>query len=107
MEDKMIHAKIFRSSVEDKEKEKRIGEFEVPYSKAMTLQTMLRYIYENLDPTLAFRDFRCGRGTCNTCLVKVNGRVKRMCETPVQPGQEVLLEPAPGQVIKDLVTQFD
>jgi hypothetical protein len=29
-----------------------------------------------------------------------------MCETPVQPGADILLEPAPGVVIKDLIVDF-
>jgi succinate dehydrogenase/fumarate reductase-like Fe-S protein len=102
---KLVHAKIFRYSPE--EKEKRIDTFKVPHRHAMTVQTMLRYIYENIDPRIAFRDFRCGRGVCNTCRIKMNGKIVRSCETPVVAGQEVLLEPANDRIIKDLVVQFD
>ncbi len=105
MEENLVHAKVFRYSPEDGEN--RIDSFEVPHARAMTVQTLLRYIYENLDPTLAFRDFRCGRGVCNTCRIKVNGKLIRSCETPVQLGQEVLLEPANDRIIKDLVVEFD
>ncbi|NQU03753.1 MAG: succinate dehydrogenase/fumarate reductase iron-sulfur subunit, partial [Syntrophaceae bacterium] len=56
---------------------------------------------------LSFRYFRCFRGVCNTCRIRVNSKVKRMCETPIQPGQEILLEPAPGRIIKDLVIEFN
>lgn len=105
MEKRFIHGKISRSSPGDQGK--RIDTFEVPHSQAMTVQTMLRYIYENIDSTVAFRDFRCGRGVCNTCRIKVNGKIIRSCETPVQPEQEVLLEPANDLVIKDLVVRFD
>jgi succinate dehydrogenase/fumarate reductase-like Fe-S protein len=105
MEENVIHAKIFRYSPEDKAS--RVDRFKVPHSPGMTFQTMLRYIYENIDPTLAFRDFRCGKGICNTCSIKVNGKVIRSCEKPVQPGEEVLLEPANDRIIKDLVVQLD
>jgi len=105
MEEELVHVKIFRYSPEDKRE--RIDAFEVPYTPAMTVQTLLRHVYENLDPTLAFRDFRCGRGICNTCRVKVNGKVIRSCETLVQKGQEILLEPSNDRIIKDLVTRFD
>ena len=105
MRNDMVYLKVSRSSFIDKEK--RIDDFEVPYAKAMTILSMLRYVHENMDPTLAFRDFRCGRGVCNTCRIRVNSKVKRMCETPIQPGQEVLLEPAPGRIIKDLVIDFN
>jgi len=101
---KIVNVKIARSSVADEEK--RIDTFEVPHAKAMTILSMLRYVNEHLDPSIAFRDFRCGRGVCNTCLVRVNGKAKRMCETPVQPGVDILIEPAAGVVIKDLVVDF-
>ena len=104
MNDKIVNVKIARSSVADEEK--RIDTFEVPHAKAMTILSMLRYVNEYLDPSVAFRDFRCGRGVCNTCLVRVNGKAKRMCETPVQPGVDILIEPAAGVVIKDLVVDF-
>ena len=104
MNDKIVNVKIARSSVADEEK--RIDTFEVPHAKAMTILSMLRYVNEHLDPSIAFRDFRCGRGVCNTCLVRVNGKAKRMCETAVQPGVDILIEPAAGVVIKDLVVDF-
>jgi len=104
MNDKIVNVKIARSSVADEEK--RIDTFEVPHAKAMTILSMLRYVNEYLDPSVAFRDFRCGRGVCNTCLVRVNGKAKRMCETPVQPGVDILIEPSAGVVIKDLVVDF-
>ncbi len=104
MNDKIVNVKIARSSVADEEK--KIDIFEIPHAKAMTVLSMLRYVNEHLDPSVAFRDFRCGRGVCNTCLVKVNGKTKRMCETPVQPGADLLLEPAAGVVIKDLIVDF-
>ena len=100
-----VHVKISRYSPENNDA--RIEEFEVPYTKGMTVQTMLRYIHENLDPTLAFRDFRCGQGVCNTCRVRVNNKTIRSCETLIHPGEEALFEPAPGKVIRDLVIQFD
>ncbi len=104
MEDKLLKVKIVRSSIEDEEK--RIDTFEVPLAKSMTVLSMLRYINEYIDPTLAFRDYRCGRGVCNTCRVRVNGKVRRTCETPIKPSEEILLEPAPGPIIKDLVIAF-
>jgi succinate dehydrogenase / fumarate reductase iron-sulfur subunit len=106
MEQQLVHAKVFRSEIGNETKKAR-SSFTVPYGEAMTIQTLLRYIHENLDPTLAFRDFRCGRGVCNTCRIKVNGKVIRSCETPIQAGAEILLEPLNDRVIKDLVVAFD
>lgn len=105
MEEKRIYAKVFRYSSE--EKEKRVDRFEVPPSPGMTVQILLRFIYEQIDPTLAFRDFRCGQGICNTCRIKMNGKLIRSCKTLVHAGEEILLEPADGKVIKDLVVQVE
>jgi succinate dehydrogenase/fumarate reductase-like Fe-S protein len=105
MEQRPVRVKISRYSPEDKRQ--RIDTFEVPHAPGMTVQALLRHLYEDLDPTLAFRDFRCGRGVCNTCLIKVNGKVRRSCETLVPRGQELLLEPPNSRIIKDLVVQFD
>jgi len=105
MEEQVIHARIFRYSPGDRAS--RVDTFTVPYSPGMTFQTMLRYIYENTDPTLAFRDYRCGRGVCNTCSIKVNGKVIRSCQTPVRAGKQVLLEPANNRIIRDLVVELD
>ena len=96
-----VSVRILRSTAADTQT--RIDSFTVPHVEAMTGLSMLRYIHENLDPTLAFRDYRCGRGVCNTCWVKINGKIERMCEVPVQPGDDLLLEPASPRVIKDLV----
>jgi succinate dehydrogenase/fumarate reductase-like Fe-S protein len=100
-----VQAKILRYSPEDNGQ--RVDTFEVPYRHGMTVQTLLRYVYENMDPSLAFRDFRCGRGICNTCKVKVNGKTVKSCQTLVKGGKELLVEPASDKVIKDLVTLME
>jgi succinate dehydrogenase/fumarate reductase-like Fe-S protein len=102
---KSIRVRILRFSPE--EKRERVDTFRVPHDPGMTVQTMLRYIYEHEDPTLAFRDYRCGRGVCNACSMKVNGKVARSCQRPVRAGEHVLLEPANDRVIKDLVVRMD
>ncbi len=103
--EKLVRAKIARYSPEDNKK--WVEEFKIPYSEGMTFQTLLRYIYENIDPTLSFRDYRCGRGVCNTCRIKANGKAIKPCGVPVEAGSEVLLEPAGSKVIKDLVISYD
>lgn len=98
-----MHVKILRYSPEGGEK--KIDTFRVPHQPGMTVQTLCRYIYENVDSTLAYRDFRCGYGICNTCRIKLNGRAVRACETLINPDEEVLLEPANERIIKDLVAK--
>ncbi len=101
----VVRVKILRCSPKDKRH--RIDTFQVPYRPGMTIQTAIRYIYENRDPSLAFRDFRCGQGVCKTCCMKVNGRVLRSCETLIRQEQEVFVEPANDRIIKDLVVELD
>lgn len=100
-----IHVRILRYSPEDRTE--RVDRFDVPHRRGMTVQTMLQYVYENIDPSLAFRNFRCGRGICNACAIKVNGRVLRTCETLVHAGREIDLKPANNRIVKDLVTELD
>jgi succinate dehydrogenase/fumarate reductase-like Fe-S protein len=104
MEQSIVRAMIWRGSSEGAGNRRDM--FFVPYSSSMTVQTLLRYIHDNFDPTLAFRDYRCGNGLCNTCVVKVNGRKRRACETLLRPGEDVRIEPAGGRVIRDLVTEL-
>ncbi len=105
MTDKHVRAKVFRQSARNRLR--RIDTFNVPYRKGMTVHTLLQYIYEHSEPSLAFRDYRCGRGICNACRLRINGRVSRSCERLVRPGEEVLLEPINDRIIRDLVVEGD
>ncbi len=105
MKPPIIHVKVSRGV--PGAIERKVDVFSVPRSPCMTVQTLLRYIHENLDPTLSFRDYRCGSGLCNTCLVRMNGKIARSCLTLVPHGDVVEIEPASGRVIRDLVTEFE
>lgn len=80
--------------------------FEVPYFDGMTMLVALRYVHENLDSTLAFRNNHCGRGVCTTCLMKVNGKNVRACCFQVENGDSYKVDPANNKVIRDLVVEF-
>ncbi len=102
MEEK-IAARVYRYDPRSGEPP-RYQEYEVPYQQGMTVLRLVRHIYRYQDPTLAFRDFHCGRGVCRTCQMKVNGKVVRSCCTPLKPGQELVIEPSEAtRVIRDLV----
>lgn len=74
----------------------------------MTVLMVLRHIFKNLDPTLAFRDYECYQGVCMSCQMIVNGKIVRACSTMVEPGEEFTVEPLSGHpLIKDLVVSFD
>lgn len=82
--------------------------YEVPADREMTILEILHHIYGHVDPTLAYRSYRCGRRICRSCEVKLDGKIVRGCATLLQPGKSYRLEPArPEAVIRDLVFDFD
>ena len=84
--------------------EPRYGSYRVPFEGRMTVLDVLRYVYRELDGTLAFR-WACGIGKCGTCSVRLNGKPVLSCRQPIDGGaDEVLIEPlANYPVVKDLV----
>ena len=82
--------------------------FQIQADRDMTVLEVLREIYHQFDPTLAFRPYRCGRRLCRSCEVKLDGKIVRGCATLLQPGKTYRLEPArPQTLIRDLVFTFD
>jgi succinate dehydrogenase/fumarate reductase-like Fe-S protein len=82
--------------------------YEIKAERDMTVLEVLQEIYLFLDPTLAFRSYRCGRRLCRSCEVKVDGRIVRGCATLLHPGKTYRLEAARQEsVIRDLVFEFD
>ena len=79
----------------------------VPWIEGLTLLAAIRQIYVTVDPTLAFRNYFCGRGLCGGCRVTVDGVVKRACHVVLASDQESLVEPLKNYpVIRDLVVDF-
>jgi succinate dehydrogenase/fumarate reductase-like Fe-S protein len=58
--------------------EPRFQRYEVPTEEGWTALTVLRYIYENLDSTLAFYS-SCRLGKCAGCDSIVNGKLRFTC----------------------------
>jgi succinate dehydrogenase/fumarate reductase-like Fe-S protein len=82
--------------------------YEIEAEGEMTVLDALNSLYYGVDPTLAFRRYRCGRRLCRSCEVKLNGKVVRGCATLLRPGGIYTLEPArPEALIRDLVCDFD
>ena len=103
-----IRTKIFRGDSSAKN-DREFNLFEVPTDEAMTVMALLRYIYRNLNQGLAFRNYSCYIGVCSGCLVKVDGKTVRSCETLIEPGAEVTIEPAAKDdsvIIRDLATKL-
>ncbi len=97
-----MKVKVLRTSPE-----KHFDEFTVPFpiDGEYTIMDVLRYISDNIDPTLAyFSHAVCNHGICGRCAVKCNGRVVVACITHADC-DELMLEPKNKKVVKDLLCQ--
>ncbi len=79
--------------------------FRVPLSEGMTVLQALDYIYEHIDPTLAYYDHAlCAQGTCRRCWLLVDGEVTLACRRLVTG--DLHAAPLPKfPVLKDLVSK--
>jgi succinate dehydrogenase / fumarate reductase, iron-sulfur subunit len=103
-----ITAEVFRYDPTT-DAEPRMQTYIVPYRRRMSIFTLLREIYETIDPTLAFRNQQCGRGICGTCRFRigVKGKSVKSCTVPLEPGSHVIIMPFNKEkVIRDLVVEF-
>jgi succinate dehydrogenase / fumarate reductase iron-sulfur subunit len=106
-EKRIVTARVYRCNPMDGQPA-RYDTYQIESGHPMTVLMVLRHIFRNLDPTLAFRDFECYRGVCLSCTMVVKGERARACSTIVKPGEEITVEPLPGySLIKDLVVSFD
>ncbi len=81
--------------------------YQVPWRDGLLLLSALKYVRDNLDETLAFRDYCCGCSWCMSCIMMVDGKGMRTCSRPLKPGESLLVEPMRGfPVIKDLAVDF-
>jgi len=79
--------------------------YTLEYQEGVTLHDALLYIYREIDPTIAFRPYRCNKGVCMSCLVSVNGKKQQACTTFLNPDDRILVGPNIGRpVVRDLVT---
>jgi len=106
MSKEVINLKVFRYDP-DRDEAPSYVDYEVPWSEGLLLLNAMKYIRDNIDETLAFRDFCCGCSWCMSCLMTVNGKGIRTCSWLLKPGESLLIEPLWGNpVIKDLVVDF-
>ncbi len=101
-----IKAKILRYDP-DKEEKSYYQDYEVEVDRPVTIHELLTMIRKDFDGTLAFRTYKCYKGMCQTCVVKLDGKTVKSCSTQILPDSEITLEPpAGGEVIRDLVVDF-
>jgi succinate dehydrogenase/fumarate reductase-like Fe-S protein len=83
------------------EPEPRIQRYEVPIEEGWTALTVLHYIYENLDSTLAYYS-SCRLGKCAGCDCIVNGKVRLTCT--YQVNGDLRMEPTRAYaLVRDLL----
>ncbi|MBI2303610.1 MAG: 4Fe-4S binding protein [Chloroflexi bacterium] len=79
--------------------------YELPFGSEITVLQALFYMARDVEHPPAFRRYQCNRGQCCSCLMAINGRVRRACCTKLEDG--MVLEPLPNHpVIRDLVVDF-
>jgi fumarate reductase (CoM/CoB) subunit B len=105
MVEKNVELRIFRYD-HRKDDSPRYENYRVPYLEGMTVLDALDYVYENLDPTLAYRK-SCRQGSCGSCAVLVDAKPCAACRTLINEGKIVTISPLLHfDVIKDLVTDI-
>ncbi len=67
-----------------------LREYDVPYQDEDSVLGALLYIYEEIDSTLLF-NYGCRYRLCGKCAIKISGKPKLACETPLEGG--MILEP--------------
>ena len=79
----------------------------VPWTEGLTLLKAVQHIYRNADPTLAYRNYFCGRGLCGGCRMTVDGKARKSCHVVLEANREYLVEPLRAfPLIRDLVVDF-
>ena len=74
----------------------------------MTVLQVLDHVYEQQDPSLAYRFGCCGAGParCGACAIEVNGEPVLACKK--EADRQMVIGPHAGfEIIKDLVIDFE
>lgn len=86
------------------DKAPRYETYKVPYKDSSVLQVLM-HIYEDADPTLAFRE-GCRRALCGCCSLLVNGVPALSCIRLAE--EKMTIEPHPKfEVKKDLIVDLN
>jgi succinate dehydrogenase / fumarate reductase iron-sulfur subunit len=100
-----ILIKVFRLEP-GKEVAGHFRSYEVESAEPLSVMTLLAKIHE-IDPAFACRTSTCFKGSCGSCLLRVNGQDAFGCTTLVKPGESVVVEPhSRYKIIRDVVVDF-
>lgn len=103
VEAKNIRLTIFRFDPADGKPFYR--EYQVPPGESLTVLETLFYLSGHEKDPPAFRQYRCNRGQCASCVMTIDGKTRRACTTRVRDG--MVIEPIYDYpVIRDLVVDF-
>ena len=84
----------------------RYDAFEVPYEPGASVLDALRWIRENVDPSLAIRYSCINANACKECMLLVDGEVDYACTARLS-SETMTIEPlANKRLIRDLVTDI-
>jgi fumarate reductase (CoM/CoB) subunit B len=104
MSQEVVTLKVYRFDPEGTS-DPHYEDYQIPYSKGMTILDGLIYIYENKDASLSFR-WSCKNVQCGTCGVMADGKAVLACERQLKAAEVVRIDPMPFPVIKDVVSDF-
>jgi succinate dehydrogenase/fumarate reductase-like Fe-S protein len=106
MINEMVQLKVFRYDPSI-DRAPAYKTYDVPWKEGLLLLSAIKYIRDNLDETLAFRDYCCGCSWCMSCMMTVDGKGTQTCSRPLKPGESLVVEPIKGfPIIKDLAVDF-
>jgi succinate dehydrogenase/fumarate reductase-like Fe-S protein len=106
MSNEPVQLKVFRFDPAN-DRAPRYESYQIPWKEGLLLLPALKYIRDNLDETLAFRDYCCGCSWCVSCIMTVDGKGIQTCSRPLKPGESLVVEPMWGfPVIRDLAVDF-
>ncbi len=85
----------------------RYDRFELEAEEHTPILTLLLKVRDEIDPSLAVR-YSCRQAICGSCAVRINGKSRLACRTPVGPElarrSKVVIDPMANQpVLRDLV----
>ena len=102
---KSYHITVPRFEQGQKDDTHQTYSFELEDHLTFSILDGLEYIYQHLDPTLAFyHHAACLQAACGKCMVRANGKPVLACKQKLEPGG-LLLEPFGKEVVKDLVAK--
>ncbi len=87
----------------------RFEEYDVPMGEAKTVLDALLYVKRKVDHSLALR-FSCRMASCGSCGMKVDGKARLACETPVGGGSggRITVQPMDNfPIVRDLVVDLE